>query len=138
MSVARGPTWGEQVRVLRKIQGGRCGACGLPGLKLYLDHDHETGATRGLLCAGCNLAEGRGAAVDGLAAYIESPPAVRFGWEHQCKDGTWALDFRRADRRSPREREADLAHAQDVFAAVMGPIVGYPPRPAQAREVGPS
>lgn len=47
-------------------QGGRCAACGeLPnpdGLpveqSLHVDHDHETGEVRGLLCNRCNLALG--------------------------------------------------------------------------------
>ena len=42
-------------------QGGRCAICG--GLfdsknKPHADHDHATGAGRGLLCRSCNMAEG--------------------------------------------------------------------------------
>ena len=36
--------------------------------KWCVDHDHETGAVRGLLCRECNL---------GLAAFRESPTALR-------------------------------------------------------------
>lgn len=47
-------------RILR-IQNGRCAICetATPGKKgLSLDHDHETGAVRGLLCTSCNIALG--------------------------------------------------------------------------------
>lgn len=36
-------------------QGGRCAICRrVPDERLHIDHDHETGAIRGLLCASCN------------------------------------------------------------------------------------
>ena len=39
---------------LYRKQGGLCALCDRPG-KLYVDHDHETGKVRGLLCNQCNL-----------------------------------------------------------------------------------
>lgn len=40
-------------------QGGVCAVCGSPdNRQLSVDHDHETGAVRGLLCRRCNLGMG--------------------------------------------------------------------------------
>lgn len=53
--------WDDYCR-MHKEQKGLCAICGSPGftmkechtLKLVVDHDHETGAVRGLLCHNCN------------------------------------------------------------------------------------
>lgn len=41
-------------------QGGGCAICSKPPgkISLHVDHDHETGEIRGLLCVGCNNALG--------------------------------------------------------------------------------
>jgi hypothetical protein len=41
-------------------QGGGCAVCGKEpnGTRLHVDHNHKTGAIRGLLCNGCNVALG--------------------------------------------------------------------------------
>jgi hypothetical protein len=46
---------------LLERQGGGCAICGKPPGKiaLHVDHDHETGEIRGLLCVGCNNALGQ-------------------------------------------------------------------------------
>ncbi len=49
----------EEKQALFDKQGGRCAICPtllVPGRKgMQIDHDHETGAVRGLLCAMCNV-----------------------------------------------------------------------------------
>lgn len=55
----------EEYRELVDLQGGRCAACGdVPSGaghcgRLHVDHDHETGAIRGLLCVTCNQGLGQ-------------------------------------------------------------------------------
>jgi hypothetical protein len=45
----------EQYRNMLDAQGGVCAICGKNGTRLLdVDHDHTTGAIRGLLCSACN------------------------------------------------------------------------------------
>jgi hypothetical protein len=55
-----GITQGDYDKLLA-CQGGGCAICGKqPGkISLHVDHDHETGEIRGLLCVGCNNALGQ-------------------------------------------------------------------------------
>lgn len=56
----------KDYRRMRDEQQGRCAICGGEGflmgkkhkMKLVVDHDHKTGAVRGLLCHNCNRALG--------------------------------------------------------------------------------
>lgn len=49
----------EQYRALEEKQGGKCACCGVkPEKRLRVDHDHVTGAIRGLLCHNCNVGIG--------------------------------------------------------------------------------
>lgn len=67
-------------------QGGKCAICGTSdpkgrGNRLVPDHDHKTGAHRGLLCSNCNVALGMffddlstlGAAIQYLGKWHQSP-----------------------------------------------------------------
>ena len=45
----------EQVEAMSIAQGGQCAVCKKPIEKFHIDHNHNTGAVRGLLCHRCNV-----------------------------------------------------------------------------------
>lgn len=53
----------EQYEILLKNQNGGCAICFSPtgsnGKRLSVDHNHETGEVRGLLCDDCNTGLGK-------------------------------------------------------------------------------
>ncbi|MDT0451319.1 endonuclease VII domain-containing protein [Streptomyces hesseae] len=48
----------EELQALMEQQGGVCAIC-LAARPEHVDHDHETGAVRGVLCFSCNAALGQ-------------------------------------------------------------------------------
>lgn len=69
----------DQFREMESRQAGLCLACGRrPKSPLVIDHCHDTGEVRGLLCRGCNTALGLTAEdpkiLRGLATYLEEKP----------------------------------------------------------------
>lgn len=61
----------EQHRAMFDSQGGRCALC-KEKTAVDVDHCHDTGKIRGLLCRGCNVGLGQlGDTVDGLLRAIE-------------------------------------------------------------------
>jgi hypothetical protein len=64
-------------------QGGCCAICRQAPIqrRLVIDHDHETGQVRGLLCSGCNVGLGNlGDTLAGLqraVAYLQENPTKR-------------------------------------------------------------
>ena len=71
-----------QYEVMREAQKNRCAVCrtAIPGGKgdWHVDHDHATGAIRGLLCQNCNL---------GLGHFQDSPrflaAAIKYLQKHK-------------------------------------------------------
>ncbi len=78
-------------------QGGRCAICqqALPASKAVLDHDHSTGAVRGVLHRGCNSLLGKlennaarygvpniGVFTNGVAAYLRLHLTNTTGYIH--------------------------------------------------------
>jgi hypothetical protein len=54
-----GLSWGDYTRLLQS-QNSLCAICMTPHHKrLHVDHCHETGRVRGLLCGPCNTALGK-------------------------------------------------------------------------------
>lgn len=52
----------EQYDQMVEQQNGKCAICNqidISGKRLAVDHDHQTGKIRGLLCSNCNLLLGR-------------------------------------------------------------------------------
>ena len=109
---------GDDYDALLALQGGKCAICrARPRSKrLAVDHDHKTGAVRGLLCSRCNH-DLMGSAWDSLAVavalwhYLNTPPA----------SGSWR----------PPETAPGLVAAETASQAVTTPSKAAPePSPA--------
>ena len=73
----------EEYDLILAEQGGGCGICSKPpkpGKRHAVDHDHQTGFVRGLLCFYCNkrvLGARTAEVLVKTAAYVTDPPARR-------------------------------------------------------------
>jgi hypothetical protein len=71
-----------------EAQGGTCATC--PGDPEHVDHDHETGLVRGILCFNCNQALGNVrdnvTVLRSLASYLVQH---RLGVQRRTTDSTW-------------------------------------------------
>jgi hypothetical protein len=81
----------EEYQALKASQDGKCVICGeTPDHDLRVDHDHNTGTVRALLCTNCN---------SGLGMFQEAPERLRqaasYIEAHKSKrDNTLDLDAR--------------------------------------------
>jgi len=48
----------EEYNRMRAAQNNKCAICEIEGKVLHVDHDHNTGRVRSLLCGNCNTALG--------------------------------------------------------------------------------
>ena len=68
----------DEVAELVRQQGGVCAICGIPD-PTHIDHSHQTGQVRGILCFSCNRGLGKaGDRMDTLRAmiaYLQTPAA---------------------------------------------------------------
>lgn len=146
---------------LLAFQNGRCAICrGRPRSKrLAVDHDHATGAVRGLLCSRCNN-EALGSLHDSVQLawnayhYLSAPPASR----RDVADWEAALTASRANAAAPVSApkplgivaqhgaqprsgarpalEAAVARSRETAATVYAPLASYYAELAAARKSG--
>jgi hypothetical protein len=67
----------DPLQKLRDLQAGKCAICTRERIPV-VDHDHETGLVRGLLCTRCNNDEGKHD-FPWIVAYRANPPALSLG-----------------------------------------------------------
>ncbi len=84
----------EEYEALLDYQDGKCYICGkecASGRKLSVDHDHDSGAIRGLLCITCNkyvVGNLNIYKVRAMLNYMENPPADSvFGYQRKVPTG---------------------------------------------------
>ena len=79
------------VDAMIEAQGGTCAVC--PGPPQHVDHNHDTGEVRGILCFNCNQALGNARdnpdVLRGLVRYLDlhQSPALRLVVDQVYKSG---------------------------------------------------
>lgn len=106
-------------------QGGRCSLCGLPcsAEQAVLDHNHSTGAVRGVLHRGCNSLLGKlennaarygvrdiGTFTNGVAAYLRAHLTNITGYLHPTHKSA-------DEKRLLRNKRARVARAKNKETA---------------------
>jgi hypothetical protein len=77
---------------LFELQGGRCGICQVSqdemGERLAVDHDHQSGEVRGLLCRPCNRSLGQHEArqTSAWCCYKAWPPMKELSYRRTTPD----------------------------------------------------
>jgi hypothetical protein len=77
---------GQDFNELLRYQDGGCAICAKPidavRRRMNVDHCHETGEVRGILCIGCNTGLGHlGDNIEGLQkalTYLDDPPFAKY------------------------------------------------------------
>lgn len=113
---------------LMKSQGYKCPLCGgslkaITPINRVLDHDHETGFCRAVICRGCNGAEGKvknvisGYGKAGNSRYFQMKwlkNLVDYWETHKTPktDKIYHLHKTEAEKREARNKKARLAYAK--------------------------
>lgn len=118
----------EYKKMLMQLQGNKCPLCGgsllaVTAVNRVLDHDHETGFCRAVVCRGCNGAEGKilgvisgyGKAGNNRYFQIQWLKNLLAYWTlHQVPqtDKLYHLHKSAAELREAKNRKARLAYAR--------------------------
>lgn len=95
-------TYGMSVEAVERLlasQGGTCAICRVAPA-VHVDHDHETGVVRGMLCFRCNAA---------LGQFDDAPATLRRAARYLMTAGRW--ESRIEPYFSQRLAEVDVGHA---------------------------
>ena len=90
-------------RLIRRAIGDECGICGRQAKRMALDHCHDSGVIRGVLCVQCNTSLGvlgdNMAGLDRARAYLGRPPPVLAGDDARLMEPTRGDNVRRLRNR---------------------------------------
>lgn len=115
--------------VLRFVQfhQDRCAVCGRT-LNLVVDHDHWSGLVRGLLCEGCNTAEGRfvTTGVPALAGYRRRHPAAILGYYEPYRSADRCAAFAHAHDRTARAWRITFRRLDGEISRLVGRVAPEP------------
>jgi hypothetical protein len=90
----------EEYDAILEAQDGVCALCECPptrGISLHVDHDHGTGAIRGLLCVRCNNA---------LGLFRENPDLLKRAARYVTADARHRSQRTRSERLARKRVEA--------------------------------
>lgn len=126
----------EYKKMLMQLQGNKCPLCGgsllaVTAVNRVLDHDHETGFCRAVVCRGCNGAEGKilgvisgyGKAGNNRYFQIQWLKNLLAYWTlHQVPqtDKLYHLHRSAAELREAKNRKARLAYARNKTGGTSG------------------
>ena len=113
----------EEFRAILERQGNACAICKRSGVRLYIDHCHDTRMVRRLLCGKCNT---------GLGFFGDDPVLLRAAADYleaaRCEHEAARAAGRTDDARSPgcgpdeAQRDAGCVTSHDSQGATLPPL----------------